>query len=226
MFLGDTPTSQRQRAAAVKDLTARGIHDQRVLDAIAEVPREFFVPGEHSAAEIYGDAPLPIGHGQTTTRLYSMALMLQAAELKPGEHVLDVGTGSGYQSAILSRVGVEVWTLETIPELSDEARETLRSVGCEHVHVLLGDGTKGYPPAGLFDAILVCAASTEIPSSLVLQLKLGGRLVVPVGDRTAQRLLKVTRRPQGMRVESLGECRFLSVLKPKASPTSALSSAS
>lgn len=217
--LATTLSARNQRTAlttardeALKRLVARGIRDPRVLAAIAAVPREAFIPGYHTPAEIYGDRPLPIGHGQTISSLYMQASMLEAAELRPLDRVLDVGTGTGYQSALLAQMGVEVWSLETVPELSDQARETLRATHCDRVHVLLGNGSKGYPPAAAYDAILVCAATPEIPAALVQQLAEGGRLVVPVGTRTNQRLIKLTRRQQSLHVETLGESSFLSTL--------------
>jgi len=161
------------------------------------VPRHLFVPaGERGKA--YADHPLPIGGGQTISQPYMVALMTSLLDLRPGARVLEIGTGSGYQAAILSRVAGEVYTVEILTALADRARRTLADLGCRNVHVRTGDGFQGWPDAAPFDGIVVTAAPPSIPEPLLQQLRVGGRLVIPVGDRDAiQNLLVLTKRADG-----------------------------
>jgi len=170
----------------------RGIKDPLTLAALRKVPRHLFVPGA-SAGEAYGDFPLPIGHGQTISQPYIVAFMTEALGLHGGESVLEIGTGSGYQSAVLSQIAGKVHTIEIVPELAEEARERLARLGYRNVAVRAGDGYLGWPEAAPFDAIMVTAAAPRIPEPLKLQLADGGRLVLPVGDES-QELIVVTRR--------------------------------
>lgn len=189
-----------------RQLEGRGIRDPRVLDAMRRVPREMFVPAD-LAREAYIDAPLPIGHGQTISQPYIVALMAEAAGLAPGDRVLDVGTGSGYAAAVYAAVGAEVWSIERVPALAERAREALAAAGAERVRVVIGDGSLGLPDHAPFDAILAAAAGRRIPAPWPEQLTDAGRIVMPLEDRWgAQRLVRVTRRGD---LEDLGEVRFV-----------------
>lgn len=176
----------------VERLARRGIKNPHVLAAFAAVPREAFVPEElHDRA--YEDGPLPIGEGQTISQPYVVALTLQALELVPSDHVLDVGTGSGYAAAILARVVREVTSVERIPALAEIARERLRLLGFHNVRIVVSDGTLGCASYAPFDAIAVAAAGPQIPRALKEQLTVGGRLVMPVGSKGEQYLVRVRR---------------------------------
>ena len=189
-------------------LRARDIVDQRVLDAMERVPRELFVPdGEQHRA--YADAALPIGHGQTISQPYMVARIAEALGLAGGEKVLDVGSGSGYQAAVLAELGADVVTIERIPELAERARESLAAAGYGGVEVLVGDGTLGVPERAPFDAIAVAAAAPGLPETLYEQLRPRGRLVVPVGGQRAQRLEVIVRSPEGPAVVHSVPCRFV-----------------
>lgn len=196
------------RAALVESLAERGIRDTRVLEAIATIPRHLFVSREQRE-EAYADQPIPIGQGQTISQPYIVALTLQALELSGTERVLDVGTGSGYQAALLGLLAREVVSIETLPELHARARERLANLGLDNVTAVLGDGTAGYPPRAPYDAIAVAAAAPMIPWPLVQQLKPGGRLVIPVGDPALQDLLVVRNDGDRPSVETLGPCVFV-----------------
>lgn len=181
----------RERMVATQ-IEARGITDPFVLDAMRTVPRERFVPA--SLAECaYDDGPLPIGEGQTISQPYIVAVMTQAARIKPGERVLEIGTGSGYGAAVLSRVAAEVYTIERIGALAETARRRLSELGYANVHVLEGDGSLGWAEHAPYDAILVTAGAPRVPKTLLSQLVIGGRLIMPVGPHYGQRLVRVTR---------------------------------
>jgi protein-L-isoaspartate(D-aspartate) O-methyltransferase len=189
-------------------LRGRDVVDERVLAAMERVPRELFVPQE-LRDRAYDDAALPIGGGQTISQPYMVARICEALALKGAEHVLDVGTGSGYQAAVLAELAAEVDTIERIPELAESARVNLAAAGYEHVRVHLGDGTRGLPEHAPFDAIAVAAAAPELPQSLYEQLEPRGRLVVPVGKHGIQRLEVVIRSPEGPAVIRSVPCRFV-----------------
>jgi protein-L-isoaspartate(D-aspartate) O-methyltransferase len=174
------------------DLARRGVTDRRVLDAMAAVPREAFVPTPHELLA-YEDRPLPIGSGQTISQPLIVALMLQAAAPAPHERLLDVGTGSGYAAAVTSLLVAHVFSIERHAELAEEAADRLRHLGYRNVTVRVGDGTLGWPEAAPFDAIVVAAGSPEVPAPLIEQLAPRGRLVVPVGPRSDQRLFRYVR---------------------------------
>jgi protein-L-isoaspartate(D-aspartate) O-methyltransferase len=197
------------RARMVEDqLRGRDIVDERVLEAMARVPRELFVPPrEHSRA--YDDVALPIGHGQTISQPYMVARICEALSLHGDERVLDVGTGSGYQAAVLAELAEEVFTIERIPKLVQEARANLAAAGYSGVVVHEGDGTLGLPGEAPFDAIAVAAAAPGMPQKLYDQLEPRGRLVVPVGDRGGQRLELVIRSPEGPAIVRSVPCRFV-----------------
>ena len=197
-----------RRAMVDEQLRGRDIVDQRVLDAMERVPRELFVP-EVERPRAYEDAALPIGHGQTISQPYMVARICQELGLRGHEGVLDVGTGSGYQAAVLAELAAEVHTIERIPELAEHARANLVAAGYERVAVHVGDGTLGLPEHAPYDAIAVAAAAPQPPPSLYEQLVPGGRLVVPVGRRWGQDLLVVVRSPEGPAVAHSVPCRFV-----------------
>ncbi len=183
----------RRRIMVENHVAARGVRSKVVLDAMEAVPRECFLP-EHLREFAYDDTPLPIGEGQTISQPYIVAFMVEALALEGGEKVLEIGTGSGYAAAILSRIASEVYTVERIGELAARASEKLSDLGCKNVHVLRADGTQGWPEHAPYDAIIVAAGSPQIPKTLKAQLKIGGRLVIPVGaDPRVQELVRVTR---------------------------------
>jgi protein-L-isoaspartate(D-aspartate) O-methyltransferase len=197
------------RRRMVEDqLRSRDIVDRRVLDAMERVPRELFVPeGERHRA--YADAALPIGHGQTISQPYMVARIAEALGLNGSEKVLDVGSGSGYQAAVLAELADEVHTIERIPELVAQAQGNLEAAGYHNVHVHLGDGTLGLPDEAPFTAIAVAAAAPVMPERLYEQLEARGRLAVPVGRRWGQRLDVIVRSPEGPAVVHSVPCRFV-----------------
>lgn len=209
----DDATLPERRAEMVRrHLASRGITDPAVLDAMGRVPRERFVPRE-VAEFAYEDTPLPIDAGQTISQPYIVALMAQAAEIGPDDRVLEVGAGSGYGAAVLGSIAREVWTIERHVVLADEARRRIADLGLDHVHVVSGDGTLGWPEAAPFDAIVVTAGGPLVPPSLVEQLRDGGRLVIPVGPETrGQRLLRVRKLADGIDQEDLGDVRFVPLI--------------
>jgi protein-L-isoaspartate(D-aspartate) O-methyltransferase len=199
-----------ERARMVEwQLRRRGIEDERVLAAMGRVPRELFVPAELRDAA-YADAALPIGDGQTISQPYMAALICEQLALHGSERVLDVGTGSGYQAAVLAELAAEVHTIERIPELAERARASLAAAGYgERVHLHVGDGTRGIPAAAPFAAIAVAAAALEAPPALYDQLEPRGRLVVPVGGPGGQWLEVAVRTPEGAAVLCSVPCRFV-----------------
>jgi protein-L-isoaspartate(D-aspartate) O-methyltransferase len=189
----------------------RGVLDPRVLAAMAKVPRHRFIP-PHLREQAYSDYPLPIGEEQTISQPYIVALMTEALELTGPEKVLELGTGSGYQAAVLGELAAEVFTIERIPPLARLAEQVLASLGYANVHVIVADGTLGWSAEAPFDAILVTAGSPQVPPPLLDQLGMGGRLVIPVGDRYTQTLTRVRRTPEGLQHEYLGGCRFVKLI--------------
>jgi protein-L-isoaspartate(D-aspartate) O-methyltransferase len=189
-----------------EQLVARDITDARVLAAMRRVPRHEFVDGA-SAAEAYGDSPLPIGHGATISQPYIVAFMAQAVRLAPTDRVLDVGTGSGYAAAVLAELAAHVTTIECIEPLARRSAALLAD-RAEHIEVVHGDGSMGYPPGAPYEAITVAAAGPDVPTALLDQLAPGGRLVMPVGRR-GQDLVRVTRTPGGDVTETLLAVRFV-----------------
>jgi len=172
---------EAEREAMVKyQIEARGIKDRRVIEAMRKVPRHLFVPPEYRDAA-YEDRPLPIGEGQTISQPYIVALMTEALGLKGGERVLEIGTGSGYQAAILAELAGEVYTIEIVPSLAKRAEELLRDLGYDNIHVSQGDGSFGWPEAAPFDAIILTCAAPRVPERLLEQLKDKGRMVLPLG---------------------------------------------
>jgi protein-L-isoaspartate(D-aspartate) O-methyltransferase len=195
-----------------RQLRARGIRDERVLAAMAEVPRELFVPPA-LRGRAYRDAALPIGNGQTISQQFMVALICERLELHGPERVLDVGTGSGYQAAVLAELAAEVHSIERIAPLADSARERLAEAGyADRVHVHVGDGSLGLPEHAPFDGIAVAAAAPGIPDKLYEQLTSRGRLVIPIGDRLEQRLDVIVRTPEGPAVTPTVPSRFVPLL--------------
>jgi protein-L-isoaspartate(D-aspartate) O-methyltransferase len=202
------PPEDRRASMVDEQLRGRDIVDGRVLEAMERVPRELFVP-EDLRGRAFDDVALPIGAGQTISQPYMVARIAEELGLDGDERVLDVGTGSGYQAAVLAELGDEVHTIERIPELAQQARATLAAAGYGQVEVHVGDGSRGLPEHAPFDAVAVAAAAPGFPSALYEQLKPGGRLVVPVGGRRGQRLEVIVRTPEGPAVLRSVPCRFV-----------------
>ncbi len=199
-------------------LRARGIGDERVLAAFGAVERHLFVPS-NMRHEAYADAPLPIGQGQTISQPYMVALMTEALEVEGGERVLEVGTGSGYQAAILAHMGCAVHTVERNPLLCDAAKKLLEELGYVNIAVHLGDGTMGYPAEAPYDAILVTAGGPRVPESLKAQLSRdAGVLAMPVGGRMIQELVRVRRYGDEYVTQELGGCRFVPLVGEEGWP--------
>ena len=196
----------------IKDqIEVRGIKDPVLLDALQEVPRDRFVPPEFQS-QAYEDRPIPIGHGQTISQPFIVAYMIEALKLRDSDRVLEVGTGCGYNAAVLSRIVKEVYSVERIRDLSQDARFTLSELGYKNVHLKVGDGYKGWPEHAPFNAIILTAAPPDVPDVLFEQLADGGRLIVPVG--TEDQVLRIYRR-QGKRIEhkNLIGVRFVPMIK-------------
>jgi protein-L-isoaspartate(D-aspartate) O-methyltransferase len=194
-----------------EQLRRRDIVDERVLEAMERVPRELFVPPD-LRARAFDDAALPIGVGQTISQPYMVARILEELGLDGDEQVLDVGTGSGYQAAVLAELADDVHTIERIPELAEQAKRNLAAAGYGRVHVHVGDGSRGLPDHAPYDAVAVAAAAPGFPQALYDQLRPGGRLVVPVGGRRGQRLEVIVRSPEGPAVLRSVPCRFVPLL--------------
>jgi protein-L-isoaspartate(D-aspartate) O-methyltransferase len=198
---------QRQQMVQ-RQLVTRGINDQRVLAAMAKVPREEFVAPE-SRTSSYEDGPLPIGYGQTISQPYMVAFMTEQLRLKPNDRVLEVGTGSGYQAAILAELVSEIYSIEIVEPLAKNAETTLQRLGYKNVHLKIGDGYKGWPEMAPFDAIIVTCAPDKVPQPLVDQLKDDGRMVIPVGDRFAQQLYLLEKKNGQLKQSATLPVRFV-----------------
>ncbi|MGB2960832.1 MAG: protein-L-isoaspartate(D-aspartate) O-methyltransferase [Candidatus Omnitrophota bacterium] len=208
----ETFYDQRQRM--VEDqVRLRGVEDKKVLDAMMKVERHLFVPAEMQRWA-YDDRPLPIGHGQTISQPYIVAYMTEAAGLAPGDRVLEIGTGSGYQAAVLAEIVKEVYTIEIVKELADSARSRLEGLGYKNIKVKWGDGYKGWPEYAPFDAVIITAAPPEVPQELVAQLKTGGKMVVPVGS-FFQELYLITKTASGVEKKMLLPVRFVPMVHPE-----------
>lgn len=208
----DTQAFAASRRRMVEtQVAARGVREPRVLAAMAKVPRHQFVP-PGLVEQAYEDHPVQIGEGQTISQPYMVGFMTQALELLPGDRVLEIGTGSAYQTAILAELATEVVSVERSPTLADTARARLKRLGYANVTVITGDGTLGYPPQSPYDAILVTAAGPRMPPALKDQLKRGGRLLCPVGPRELQSLIKVARLEEGFEERETIHCVFVPLI--------------
>jgi len=200
--------SEAPRRHMVDELAAQGIRDAGVLEALRKVPRHCFLP-ESEAAQAYENHPVAIGSGQTISQPYMVALMSQSLGLRGGEKVLEVGSGSGFQTAVLKALGAEVYTVERVPELSERARRNVERTGYSDVHYRIGDGTRGWPEEAPFDRVIVTAGAPSLPVSLVEQLKEGGSMVIPVGGEEEQELLLVRREQGRVTRERICTCVFV-----------------
>jgi protein-L-isoaspartate(D-aspartate) O-methyltransferase len=203
--------AKAREAMVDETIAARGIEDPRVLAAMREVERHRFVD-ESQRSSAYADMPLAIGCGATISQPYIVALMSELADVHPGDRVLEIGTGSGYQAAVLAELGAEVHSIERVAELYERARDNLAAAGYERVRLRHGDGHLGWPEAAPFRAILLTAAPTEIPKPLLDQLAVGGRLIAPIGERRAQSLLVVERTESGLRERVVLDVAFVPML--------------
>ena len=201
------------RESMVRTLRGHGIRDERVIAAMAAIPRHAYIPGAHLHGDAYGDHPCPIGYGQTISQPYIVAYMTELLQVSSGQRVLDVGTGSGYQAAVLAALGAQVFGLEVVPELTQHARRALAAQGVTAVQVRLGDGYVGWEDEAPFDRITVGCAPEEIPRVLVEQLAEGGRLVLPVGQ-WGQRLMVIERSERGVCKRNDLAVRFVPMVHP------------
>jgi protein-L-isoaspartate(D-aspartate) O-methyltransferase len=200
--------NQARERMVIEQLQRRGIKDPRVLAAMRSVERDRFIPVEY-AEHAYDDGPLPIGSSQTISQPYIVALMSEVAALEGSERVLEVGTGSGYQAAILSHLAAAIYSIESIPSLYEHARMVLDTMGIRNVHLRCGDGSLGWPEAAPFDAILVTAAMPGVARPLIEQLAADGKLVAPIGEEDLQTLVRLRRVNNSWHEEYFGECRFV-----------------
>ena len=207
----DSPYLRERKRMVETQLKSRGIQDPGVLTAFLKVPRHEFVP-EDLRDQAYQDGPLPIGYNQTISQPYMVAVMVQQASVGPGERVLELGTGSGYQAAILAELGSEVYTAERIPDLAEQAEARLERLGYGKVNVRLSNGTLGWEEQAPFDAIIVSAAAPKIPDPLLEQLAEGGRLIIPLDDGPSQILSLIERTPEGFRKHQGERCTFVPLL--------------
>ncbi len=207
------PKWKKKAEHMVKDqISRRGVKSVKVLKAMKEIPRHLFVPS-NLVEMAYNDHPLPIGHGQTISQPYIVGVMTELLQAKEGDKVLEIGAGSGYQAAVLSKIGVMVYTIEIVRPLAVTGEERLKKLGYKNVHVKWGDGYKGWPEQAPFDGIIVTAAPDEVPQALVEQLKVGGRMVIPVGASN-QELLVITKTDKGIKKESIFPVRFVPMVHP------------
>jgi len=192
----------------VRQLERRGITDKRVLKAMEEVPRHEFVPSE-ARTDAYADRPLPIGFGQTISQPYIVAFVAEHLLLEPADRVLEVGTGSGYQAAVLSRLAAQVFSIEIVDELILRATSDLIRLGYQNIRVRSGDGYQGWPDSAPFDSIIVAAALDHVPQPLIDQLREGGRLIIPIGDARDQQLILIEKNAGGLRRRAICPVRFV-----------------
>jgi protein-L-isoaspartate(D-aspartate) O-methyltransferase len=205
------PFTRERHSMVEQQLRKRGIHDERVLAAMNRVARhEFVLPQDWP--EAYADHPIAIAEQQTTSQPYMIAAMLQAAEINPQDRVLEIGAGSGYQTALLAELASQVFAIERYPTLVEQAHQVLDHLGYKNITLAAGDGTLGLPQSGPFNAIVVSAAAPQLPPALIAQLAVGGRLVIPVGDVSEQVLQVVEKQVDGIAVRSLEGCRFVPLI--------------
>lgn len=207
------PELQRERMVKYQ-LRSRDIDAKPVLEAMNTVPRHRFVPTEYQD-KAYGDHPLPIGEGQTISQPYIVALMSQVLKVTPGQKVLEIGTGSGYQAAILAEMGAKVYTIEIVESLGRRAKRLLAELGYEDIHVKIGDGYQGWPEHGPFDRIIVTCAPSQVPDPLKEQLAEGGRMVIPVGKQFAQELVVLTKTQGKLKKQRILPVRFVPMVDEK-----------
>ncbi|MCK8816795.1 protein-L-isoaspartate(D-aspartate) O-methyltransferase [Natroniella sulfidigena] len=208
MFFSADEDEKRKRMIR-EQLERRGIEQQAVLESMSEVPRHLFVP-DKLKSKAYHDRPLPIREGQTISQPYIVALMIEALELVEDDRVLEIGTGSGYAAAVLAQIAEQVYTIERHQALAELARKRFEKLGYDNLEVKIGDGTEGWEEFGPYDGIIVAAGAPVIPESLTEQLEIGGRLVIPVGDRDLQELLVLTKQSNGeLKKESIAGVRFV-----------------
>ncbi len=200
-----------RRRMVERQIAARGVSDPRVLAAMEKVPRHRFIPS-HLWDQAYNDYPLPIGEDQTISQPYIVALMTEMLELKEADRVLEIGTGSGYQAAILAELAAQVYTIDRVVSLLARAEEILKALGYANIKTRVGDGTLGWPEEAPFEAIIVTAGAPQVPRPLTEQLALGGRLVIPVGDTWSQTLTCVRKTTEGLKLEYHGGCRFVRLI--------------
>jgi protein-L-isoaspartate(D-aspartate) O-methyltransferase len=205
--------AQRQRMVD-QQLKPRGIKDERVLTAMAKVPREEFVPPDERG-DAYEDGPLPIGYDQTISQPYIVAFMTEQLQPRPGDRVLEVGTGSGYQAAILAELVADVYTIEIVEPLAKTAEATLDHLGCKNVHLKVGDGYRGWLEEAPFDAVIVTCAPDKVPQPLIDQLKDGGRMVIPVGERFAQQLYLLEKKNGQLKESATLPVRFVPMVRKR-----------
>jgi len=208
-----TDFGPERRLMTDSQIRARGVRDPLVLAAMATVPRHLFVP-ESLRVHAYADEPLPIGDGQTISQPYIVAYMTEALGLRGGEKVLEIGTGSGYQTAVLAEIAGEVWTIEIVEPLAERARRILEGLGYPNIHFRVGDGSEGWPDEAPFDAVMVTAAAPVMPRKLEAQLAVGGRMIIPVGT-DLQELFLVRRTKKGIEKERLLAVRFVPLVKAR-----------
>ena len=205
------PRAEERRRMVEHQIEARGIHNPRVLAAMREIPRHLFIPPPYDKSA-YDDNPLPIGSGQTISQPYIVALMTELLRPEPSDNVLEIGAGSGYQAAILSRLVHRLTTMERIPEIANLARNNIKSLGIQNVEVIEGDGTQGYPQNAPYNGIMITAATPEIPRALTDQLADGGRLLAPVGGRDVQELVTLEKQGDRMIPQYHGGVRFVPLI--------------
>ncbi|MBU2489757.1 MAG: protein-L-isoaspartate(D-aspartate) O-methyltransferase [Proteobacteria bacterium] len=207
----DESYTGRRKDMVARQIVARGITDPRVLAAMEKVPRHLFV-SEALWDQVYGDHPLPIGHGQTISQPYIVAEMTQALDVSPDDRVLEIGTGSGYQAAILAELAYRVYTVERVRELAIAARAFFDELRYHNIVTRCGDGSLGWPEEAPFDAIMVTAGAPYVSKKLLSQLKMGGRMVIPVGDKHSQTLVKLVRDEDGIHQTDMLGCRFVNLV--------------
>ena len=208
----DTYPREDERSQMVEQqIRARGITNLRVLGAMREIPRHLFIPPPYDRAA-YGDAPLPIGNGQTISQPYIVALMTELVDPQPNDTILEIGAGSGYQAAVLSLLVQHVTTIERIHEVADLAKKNLEKLGLKNISIVLGDGTQGCPDNAPYNGIMITAAAPAIPAPLIDQLAIGGTVVAPVGDREIQELVTVTKNKSGIVRLTHGGVRFVPLI--------------
>ena len=200
-----------RRRMVERQIADRGVSDPRVLAAMAKVPRHRFIPS-HLWDQAYNDYPLPIGEDQTISQPYIVALMTEMLELKETDRVLEIGSGSGYQAAILAELAAQVYTIDRVATLLARGEEILKALGYANIKTRVGDGTLGWPEEAPFEAIIVTAGAPQVPRPLTEQLALGGRLVIPVGDTWSQTLTCVRKTKDGLKLEYHGGCRFVRLI--------------